>query len=142
MTILCRRGRSSPQAEGDVTSTAQTIIPRFGRNRISVAISLLILAIAVFTLYQLLRDIEFGKVVAALEAQSTHKIAIAGAFVVAGYVTLTFYDVFALRTIGRQEVPYPVAALASFTSSTIGHTLGAAVLTGGLVRLRIYSPGD
>jgi hypothetical protein len=52
---------------------------------------------------------------------------------------LTFYDLFALRMIGRHAVPYPVAALASFTSSTIGHSLGAAVLTGGLVRLRIYA---
>jgi uncharacterized membrane protein YbhN (UPF0104 family) len=67
------------------------------------------------------------------------RIAVAGAFVVAGYVTLTFYDLFALRTIGRHQVPYSVAALASFTSSTIGHSLGAAVVTGGLVRLRIYS---
>ena len=94
---------------------------------------------AAFILYELLRDVDFGKVVAALKAQSVRKIAIAGAFVVAGYVTLTFYDLFALRTIGRHKVPYSVAALASFTSSTIGHSLGAAVLTGGLIRLRIYS---
>ena len=32
-----------------------------------------------------------------------------------------------------------MAALASFTSFTIGHSLGAAVVTGGLIRLRIYS---
>jgi len=94
---------------------------------------------AAFALYQLLRDIDLGKVVAALEAQPIQRIAIAGAFVVAGYVTLTFYDLFALRTIGRHQVPYSVAALASFTSSTIGHSLGVAVVTGGLVRLRIYS---
>ena len=94
---------------------------------------------AAFVLYQLLRDIDVGKVLAALDAQSIKKIATAGAFVVAGYVTLTFYDLFALRTIGHNKVPYSVAALASFTSSTIGHSLGAAVLTGGLVRLRIYA---
>ena len=58
-----------------------------------------------FMLYQLLRDIDFGKVVAALKAQSIQKIATAGVFVVAGYVTLTFYDVFALRTIGRRQGP-------------------------------------
>ncbi len=121
------------------SSIAQTIISRLGRGTISAAISLLILAVAVFALYVLLRDIDFGKVVAALEAQSIQRIAIASAFVVAGYVTLTFYDLFALRTIGRHKVPYPVAALASFTSSTIGHSLGAAVVTGGLIRLRIYS---
>src|SRR5262249_7282860 len=57
----------------------------------------------------------------------------------AGYATLTFYDYFALRTIGRHNVPYPIAALASFTSYSIGHNLGATVFTGGAVRLRIYS---
>jgi len=132
--------RSSPHAIRDVTSNiAQTIFSRLGRSTISAAISLLILAVAAATLYLLLREIDFGKVAAALAAQSSKKIAVAGAFVIAGYVTLTFYDVFALRTIGRHEVPYSIAALASFASSTIGHSLGAAVLTGGLIRLRIYS---
>jgi glycosyltransferase 2 family protein len=54
-------------------------------------------------------------------------------------VTLVFYDVFALRTIGHGTVPLRVAAVASFTSYTIGHALGAATLTGGFVRLRVYS---
>jgi glycosyltransferase 2 family protein len=133
-------GKLKTASEADsVTSAAQTTIPKIGRSRISVTISLLMLAVAAFALYFLLRDVDVDKVVDALRAQSVQKIAIAGAFVVAGYVTLTFYDVFALRTIGHGRVPYPVAALASFTSSTIGHSLGAAVLTGGLVRLRIYS---
>jgi glycosyltransferase 2 family protein len=128
----------SPKA--DVTSTtAQTIIHRLSGRRISAAISVLVLAVAVFTLYRLVRDVELAKVVAALEAQPIEQIAVAAAYVVAGYFTLTFYDLFALRMIGCHAVPYPVAALASFTSSTIGHSLGAAVLTGGLVRLRIYA---
>jgi glycosyltransferase 2 family protein len=112
---------------------------RLGRNWLSVALSLLIVAVALFALWHLLRDIQFGKVVAAIEAQSLRNISTAGIFVVAGYITLTFYDVFALRTIGRHAVPFHVAALASFTSFTIGHSLGAATLTGGLVRLRVYS---
>jgi hypothetical protein len=121
------------------SSIAQTINSRLGRSTISAAISLSIVAVAAFALYELLHDIDFGKVAAALRAQRIEKIAAAGAFVVAGHVTLTFYDLFALRTIGRHKVPYSVAALASFTSSTIGHSLGAAILTGGLIRLRIYS---
>jgi hypothetical protein len=124
----------------DVTNTlAQKIASRLGRSTISAAISLLVLATAAFVLYELLRDADFDKVAAALKAQPIQKIATAGAFVVAGYITLTFYDLFALHTIGRHKVPYAVAALASFTSSTIGHGLGAAVLTGGLIRFRIYS---
>lgn len=123
-----------------MTSTiAQTIIPRLGRGRLSIAVSLLIFAVAGFTLYGLLRDVDFGKVAAAIEGQSKQKLAIAGVFVVAGYFTLTFYDVFALRLLGWSKVPYPIAALASFASWTIGHNLGAAALTGGLIRLRVYS---
>jgi len=125
--------------EVDVTSTSQTILPKFGRTRVSFAISLLMLGVALVALYALLHDVDVDKVIAALKAQRIEQIALAGVLVVAGYITLTFYDVFALRTIGRRAVPYAVAALASFTSSTIGHSLGAAVLTGGLVRLRIYS---
>lgn len=132
--------RSSPHATRDVTSSiAQTIFARLGRSTISAAISLSMLAVAAFVLYGLLREIDFGKVTAAIAAQPIKQIAVAGAFVVAGYITLTFYDLFALRIIGRHKVPYSVAALASFTSSTIGHSLGAAVLTGGLIRFRIYS---
>lgn len=145
---VCRRelrevslpGNSSPHADINVTGIiARTITSKLGRSTISAAISLAVLAVAGFTLYQLLHDADFGKVAAALKSQSIDRIVIAGGFVVAGYITLTFYDLFALRTIGRHKVPYSIAALASFTSFTIGHSLGAAVVTGGLIRLRIYS---
>ena len=106
---------------------------------IGVAIGLLIVVIAGATLFRLVRDIDPGEVVAALRAKSTREVVIAGGFVLAGYVTLTFYDFFALRTIGRDAVPYRIAALASFTSYSIGHNLGATVFTGGAIRFRIYS---
>jgi hypothetical protein len=35
------------------------------------------------------------------------------------------YDLFALRTIGANHVPYRIAALASFSSYAIGHNIGA-----------------
>jgi uncharacterized membrane protein YbhN (UPF0104 family) len=53
---------------------------------------------------------------------------------------LTFYDLFALRTIGRPDIPYRVAALAGFTSYAVGHNVGASAFTGGAVRYRIYAP--
>lgn len=106
---------------------------------IGVAIGLLIVVVAGATLFRLVRDIDLDEVVAALQAKSLREVVIAGGFVFAGYVTLTLYDFFALRTIGRDTVPYRIAALASFTSYTIGHNLGATVLTGGAIRFRIYS---
>ena len=121
------------------SSIARTVIRKLGRNRLSVALSLSVFAFVIVALWYLLRDVDVGKLVAAFTAQPIEKILLAGAFVVGGYVTLIFYDVFALRVIGRRTVPFYVAALASFTSYTIGHSLGAATLTGGLVRLRVYS---
>ena len=118
---------------------AHTIASQLGRSTIGAAISVAILGGVGYTLYELLRGIEPDKVLAAFADQSAQELAAAGVFVAAAYVALTFYDLFALHTIGRHKVPYAVAALASFTSSTIGHNLGAAVLTGGLIRLRIYS---
>ncbi len=64
---------------------------------------------------------------------------LAALFVAFGYFTLTFYDLFALRTIGRSDVSYLTAALAGFTSYSVGHNVGASVFTGGAVRYRIYS---
>ncbi len=52
----------------------------------------------------------------------------AAVLVVASYGSLTLYDLLALRTIGRTEVPYRIAALASFTSYPIAHGVGAVSL--------------
>jgi hypothetical protein len=131
--------RGVPGALAATSSLAQRIIRGVGRSRISIAISLAVAAVALATLYQLLRGIDVGKVVAALEAQSGVSILIAGVLVVAGYANLICYDLFALHTIGRHDIPLRVVAFASFTSYTIGHSLGAATLTCGLVRFRVYS---
>jgi hypothetical protein len=66
-------------------------------------------------------------------------VGVAALFVALAYFTLTFYDLFALRTIGRKDVPYRIAALGGFTSYSVGHNVGASVFTGGAVRYRIYS---
>src|SRR5690348_4526709 len=118
---------------------ARTIGGDGSRSRISIVISIAIVIVAAAVLYHLLRDIEVDKVVAALEAQSPWGIFIAGALVVAGYSNLVCYDLFALHAIGKRNIPLRVVAFASFTSYTIGHSLGAATLTCGLVRFRVYS---
>jgi uncharacterized membrane protein YbhN (UPF0104 family) len=112
---------------------------KVGFSRIGVALSLIIVVVAVIVLYHILRDIDPEEVIDALEATDWRTLCIAGLFVAAGYLSLTFYDLFALRTIGRHEIPYRIAALASFTSYAVGHNVGASVFSGGAVRYRIYS---
>ena len=112
---------------------------KIGWNRIGVVLSLAIIAVAVVVLVHMLRGIDTDEVVAALKATGRNQIALAAFFVACAYFTLTFYDWFALRTIGRPEIPYRIAALSGFTSYAIGHNIGATVFTGGAVRYRIYS---
>jgi uncharacterized membrane protein YbhN (UPF0104 family) len=118
---------------------ARFINEKIGWNRIGLAISLVIIVSACTVLYRILRAIDFAQVVVALKATDPKDAVLAGLFVALGYFTLTFYDLFALRTIGKNHVPYRVAALAGFTSYSVGHNLGASVFTGGAVRYRIYS---
>ncbi|RJF74676.1 lysylphosphatidylglycerol synthase domain-containing protein [Rhodopseudomonas palustris] len=108
-------------------------------HKLGVAISIAVIAAACYVLYHLLRGIDLDKVLEAIRQTEPRAIALAALFVAAGYFTLTFYDLFALRTIGRDQVPYRTAALAAFTSYSIGHNVGASVFTGGAVRYRIYS---
>src|SRR5580693_3042299 len=110
-----------------------------GFSRIGFALSLTIIIVAVVVLYHILSDLDVEALLDALEATDWRTLAIAGFFVAAGYLTLTFYDLFALRTIGRSDVPYRIAALAGFTSYAVGHNVGASVFSGGAVRYRIYS---
>jgi len=108
-------------------------------HKLGVAISIAVIAAACYVLFHLLRGIDVDKVLEAIRQTEPRLIALAALFVAAGYFTLTFYDLFALRTIGRNDVPYHIAALAAFTSYSIGHNVGASVFTGGAVRYRIYS---
>jgi uncharacterized membrane protein YbhN (UPF0104 family) len=112
---------------------------KIGWNRIGVLLSLAIIAVAAVVLVHMLRDIDVDDVMQAIKATPPRNIAAAAACVVAGYFTLTFYDLFALRTIGRSDISYRIAALTGFTSYSVGHNIGATVFTGGAVRYRIYS---
>ncbi len=119
--------------------TAHFFDRKIGWSRLGFALSLTIIIVAVVVLYHILRDIDPEDLVDALEATDWRTLIIAGIFVAGGYITLTFYDLFALRTIGRKEIPYRIAALGGFTSYAVGHNVGASVFSGGAVRYRIYS---
>jgi uncharacterized membrane protein YbhN (UPF0104 family) len=120
-------------------SLAAAFGARFGWNWIGFALGLTIVGISLYVLSHLLRDVEPSQVLAAARATPRRSIASAIFFIACAYGTLTCYDLFALRVIGADHVPYRIAALASFTSYAIGHNIGATAFSGGAVRLRIYS---
>src|SRR6204780_5858905 len=102
---------------------------RIGWKRLGIAASLIIIAFAITTLVRTLHGVDTGVILVALTELPPHHIALAALCVVGAVCTLTFYDFFSLRTIGKKHVPYRIAALSSFTSYSIGHNIGATVFT-------------
>src|ERR1700739_1481076 len=125
--------------QGLLTAFGRGFKKWIGWKRLGVAASLLIIALAVRTLVHTLKGVDTGLILTALTDIPPGRIALAALCVVCAFCTLTFYDFFALRTIGKKAVPYRIAALSAFCSYSIGHNLGATVFTGGAIRFRIYS---
>ena len=112
---------------------------RVGLHGLGFILSLAVIAFAAVVLYRMLHDLKLSDVTEALAQKDPRHVLAGFLLVAAAYLTLTFYDWFALRTIGKDHVPYRVAALAGFCSYSIGHNVGFTVFTGGSVRYRIYS---
>src|ERR1700760_1003323 len=125
--------------QGLLTTLGRGFKERIGWKRLGIVASLVIIVLAVTTLVRTLKGVDTGVILTALTDISPHHIALAAICVVCAFCTLTFYDYFALRTIGKDHVPYRIAAMSSFTSYSIGHNIGATVFTGGAIRFRIYS---
>jgi uncharacterized membrane protein YbhN (UPF0104 family) len=124
----------------DVRSqAARPLRQRIRWRAVGIALSLVVIALAFYVLYRILHDIEVREVWAAMSRVPAGDLLLATLFVAGAYFTLTFYDYFALQTIGRREVPYRTAALAAFTSYSIGHNVGFSAFSGGTVRYRVYS---
>src|ERR1700721_2579715 len=122
-----------------LTTLGRGFKERIGWKRLGIAASILIIAFAITTLVRTLKGVDTGVILTALTDLPPGQIALAALCVVGAFCTLTFYDFFALRTLGKKQVPYRIAALSSFTSYTIGHNIGATVFPGGPHRFRIYS---
>ncbi len=104
-----------------------------------VVVSVAIAVTAVFALTHMLKNVDYNEVFAVVRRTNPGFIALALTLVAISYGSLTLYDLLALRTIGRKDVPYKIAALASFTSYPIAHGVGAVALVSPVIRYRIYS---
>jgi len=123
----------------ELSEDATAVWSRTRWSKVGLAVSATVIAASAFILWDRLHDLDIDRVLAILRATPAAHVIAAAAAIAASYGMLTFYDWFALRTIGASHVPYRIAAMASFTAYSIGHNVGATVLTGGAIRYRIYS---
>lgn len=110
-----------------------------GWKRAGWILSLAIAGFAFYALAKTLKDVHFDQVLDAIRQTEITAIVLAALFVIISYASLTLYDLLALRAIGRRDIPYRIAALASFTSYPIAHGTGAVLPVSAAIRYRIYS---
>ena len=97
-----------------------------------------VFAVAAFLVYRVLRQYTSSEILESLSQISPRHLALGFAFTVASFFCLTGSDTLAVRYT-KSGLAYPKIALASFTSLSLGHTLGFAALSSGAVRYRFYA---
>ncbi|HEY0597840.1 bifunctional lysylphosphatidylglycerol flippase/synthetase MprF [Sphingopyxis sp.] len=110
---------------------------RSNKRLLSIGAALIVAVLGLAALSRLLHSVRPHDIRHAFDALSAGQIGMALLLTAASYAMLTLYDRFALRIIDR-PLPWRTWALASFTSYTLSHNLGLALLTGGSARYRIY----
>lgn len=101
-------------------------------------LAVVLLGLAVTALVRQLSSISYDDLLASWASLPTIDLLAAGLLTLGNYVVLSFYDLLALRSIGR-PLSYGRIAMASFISSAYTNNLGFAFLSGGSVRFSLYA---
>jgi uncharacterized membrane protein YbhN (UPF0104 family) len=103
------------------------------------ALGLIALVAAVFLVWRSVRDVSPDDILASIYQIPGHRLALAALFCAASYAILTVFDWIGIHYAAcRGRVSYRRAALASFVSLSLGHSIGLAPLGSGAVRFRYY----
>ena len=102
------------------------------------ALGLALTAMIGASLRRLLAEVHYADVLAAVVATPSPKIAGAVLATAFSYLALTRYDASALRYVGA-KVGARTVVLTSFVAYALSNTIGLGPLSGGVVRMRLYS---
>jgi uncharacterized membrane protein YbhN (UPF0104 family) len=104
-----------------------------------VAVSVLLATLAGYVLWNTFQKISFADVVAQMRAVPASKLALAALCAAGAFTALAFYEVAVVRyvkhCIGRAK-----PMLTALIAFPLGHAVGQAMLSGGALRYRMYTP--
>jgi len=95
-------------------------------------------ALVGIALRRLLDEVHYAGVMAAMDATPAPRIWAAVLATAFSYLALSRYDASALRHVGA-KVGEPTILLTSFVAYALSNTIGLGPLSGGVVRMRLYS---
>ena len=101
-------------------------------------LGVLLFGLALWVLHRELETVHYADVVREIRALPPFRVVLALALAALGYLALTGYDATGVRYI-RHPLPYTRTALVSFISYAVSQNVGGSLLSGGSVRMRLYS---
>jgi phosphatidylglycerol lysyltransferase len=109
-----------------------------GWHRFTPLIGLLLFFVALVVLRQFLQQYQYGQIVSYLRQIPASHAAMSIYLTALSYLALTGYDTLALRYI-RHRMPWRRIGLASFVGYAFSNSVGSGPITGGSVRLHLYT---
>jgi phosphatidylglycerol lysyltransferase len=107
-------------------------------HRIGPLMGLVLFAVALWVLRGELRHYSYHEVLHQFSSLPSRQVALALLLTAVSYLLLTGYDTLGLYYAGHR-LPYRRTALASFVGYAFSNTVGYSLISGGSVRLRLYS---
>jgi phosphatidylglycerol lysyltransferase len=101
-------------------------------------LGVLLFGLALYVLHRELKTVHYADVAREIRALPPFRVVLALALAALGYLALTAYDATGVRYI-RHPLPYTRTALASFIGYAVSNNVGGSIVSGGTVRMRLYS---
>jgi phosphatidylglycerol lysyltransferase len=132
--------QTDPPALGAATLAGADLGEWWARLRpwLLAAVGLVLTALLGVALRRLLTEVHYAGVMAAMDDTPAPRIWAAVLATGFSYLALTRYDASALRYVGA-KVGEPTVLLTSFVAYALSNTIGLGPLSGGVVRMRLYS---
>lgn len=122
----------------DTEETAKPNRIRSILSRLTPLIGLALFGLAMWAMHREIQHFKFDDLRAFIGKLSAGQIALAAGATVLGYISLICYDLFALRYVGHNLALRRVS-MTAFIGQAFSMNIGQSVLSGGAVRLRLYS---
>ncbi len=101
-------------------------------------LGVLLFSLALWVLHRELKTVHYFDVVREIHALPPFRVVLAIVLAALGYLALTGYDATGVRYI-RHALTYSRTAMVSFISYAVSHNVGGSLVSGGSVRMRLYS---
>jgi len=126
-------------AEPKAVRWAEAVTAFLEKPLVRIAIPVFITLIALTVLHELSQHVKWSDVQSDIAATPWKLMFFALCWTAVSFLSLSFYDVFAVQSVAGGKVPLPVAGLAGASGYAVSNCLGFSYITGTAIRYRIYA---